>query len=165
MPIKDEVSWNCLISGYVKAGDLRSAEIMFEAMPVKSVVTCTAIISGYASNGDVEAARKMFDRMGDKRNSVTWNAMIAGYVNKSIFDEALSLFHLMLLDGKCRPDQGFNLGRMIHGDVLKMGFDVSNVFVGNSLLSFYSKCGLDGVDYACKVFDDMYVTGRDVVSW
>nr|GEV28234.1 hypothetical protein [Tanacetum cinerariifolium] len=174
MPIKDEVSWNCLISGYVKAGDLRSAEIMFEAMPVKSVVTCTAIISGYASNGDVEAARKLFDRMGDKRNIVTWNAMIAGYVNKSIFDEALSLFHLMLLDGKCRPDQvtlisvlsacshlgSLENGKWISSYINKNKIDLS-ISLGNALIDMFAKCG--DVESSKTVFSKM--PNRCIITW
>ncbi|GJT91983.1 pentatricopeptide repeat-containing protein [Tanacetum coccineum] len=174
MPVRDEVSWNCLISGYVKAGDLTSAEIMFEAMPVKSVVTCTAIISGYASNGDVEAARKMFDRMGNKRNSVTWNAMIAGYVNRSVFDEALSLFHLMLLDGKCRPDQvtlisvlsacshlgSLENGKWISSYINKNKIKLS-VSLGNALIDMFAKCG--DVESSKTVFNKM--SNRCIITW
>ncbi|XP_071737974.1 pentatricopeptide repeat-containing protein At3g29230-like [Rutidosis leptorrhynchoides] len=59
-------------------------------------------------------------------------------------------------------DDNLDAGRMIHGDVLKMGFDVSSLFVGNSLLNLYGKYD-GGVDMACKVFDEM--PERDIVSW
>lgn len=51
-------------------------------------------------------------------------------------------------------------GKSVHSDIVKLGFD-SSVFVRNTLLDFYAKCG--GVDYACQMFDEM--PERDVVSW
>ncbi|GKE71751.1 pentatricopeptide repeat-containing protein [Tanacetum coccineum] len=111
MPVKDETAelelllWEGQKIYIFYFGRTERATALFGLHYPPRLVTCTAVISGYASNGDVEAARKMSDQMGNKRNTVTWNAMIAGYVNESIFHEALSLFHLMLLDGKCTPDQ------------------------------------------------------------
>ncbi|XP_050365157.1 pentatricopeptide repeat-containing protein At2g29760, chloroplastic-like [Argentina anserina] len=54
-------------------------------------------------------------------------------------------------------------GRVVHGDIVKLGFG-SSVVVLNHLLDFFSKCtgGLD-FDSARKVFDEM--PERDVVSW
>ncbi|GMI92325.1 hypothetical protein like AT4G21300 [Hibiscus trionum] len=58
-------------------------------------------------------------------------------------------------DGFC-----FQKGLEIHGSVIKIGFG-SNVFLGNTLLSFYGNCG--GLREARKVFEEM--RERDVVSW
>lgn len=51
-------------------------------------------------------------------------------------------------------------GMEVHGVVFKLGFD-GDVFVGNTLLLFYSNCGVFGD--AKKVFDEMLE--RDGVSW
>ncbi|KVH98744.1 Pentatricopeptide repeat-containing protein [Cynara cardunculus var. scolymus] len=174
MPEKNEVSWNCVISGYVKAGDLANAETIFKEMPIKSVVTCTAIISGYASIGDIESARKLFDQMGSKRNIVTWNAMIAGYVNQSIFDEALSVFRLMLFDGKCRPDQitlisvlsacshlgSLENGKWISSYINKNKINLSTP-LGNALIDMFAKCG--DIESSKAVFHRM--SNRCIITW
>ncbi|KAJ0519980.1 putative tetratricopeptide-like helical domain superfamily [Helianthus annuus] len=174
MPERNEVSWNCMISGYLKAGDLRNAEGLFNEMPVKSVVACTAIISGYASVGDVESARKMFDWMGSKRNVVTWNAMISCYVNKSMFDEALSLFRLMSVDGRCKPDQitlisvlsaCAHLGSLENGKWVGFYINKNKINLttplGNALIDMFAKCG--DIESSKTVFNQM--SNKCVITW
>lgn len=53
-------------------------------------------------------------------------------------------------------------GKLVHGDVVKLGFG-SSVFVQNTLLDFYAKCAGGDLDSARQVFDEM--PERDVVSW
>nr|AYM00733.1 pentatricopeptide repeat protein [Salvia miltiorrhiza] len=53
-------------------------------------------------------------------------------------------------------------GEIVHGNVLKIGFAPSSVFVMNNLLDFYGKCAAD-LGVVTKVFDEM--PERDVVSW
>ncbi|KAL7596246.1 hypothetical protein Lser_V15G29048 [Lactuca serriola] len=174
MPERNEVSWNCLISGYVKAGDLKNAENMFDKMPVKSVVTSTSIISGYAASGDLESARKMFNQMGTKRNVVTWNAMIAGYVNKSQFNDALSLFHFMLLDNKCKPDHitlisilsaSSHLGSLENGKWISSYINKNKINLstplGNALIDMFTKCG--DIENGKSVFNKM--SNKCIITW
>ncbi|KAL6504497.1 hypothetical protein OROGR_026420 [Orobanche gracilis] len=52
-------------------------------------------------------------------------------------------------------------GEVVHAHVLKLGFE-SSMFVANTLLNFYAKCGGNTL-VACKLFDEM--PERDVVSW
>lgn len=52
------------------------------------------------------------------------------------------------------------LGLSVHGHVAKFGFD-GDIFVQNSLISFYSACGF--MSSARKLFDGML--NRDIVSW
>lgn len=54
-----------------------------------------------------------------------------------------------------------DVGRQIHGSVVKMGYDVSSVTVANTLLHLYGICG-DMIEVS-KVFDGM--PQRDQVSW
>ena len=58
----------------------------------------TAILDAYCKCGAVEAARAVFDWM-PVRNSVSWNAMIDGYVQNGDAAEALALFKRMVEEG------------------------------------------------------------------
>lgn len=60
----------------------------------------------------------------------------------------------------CADSLEVQKGMEIHGGVVKLGFEF-DVFVGNTLLSFYGHCG--ELRQARKVFDEM--RERDVVSW
>ncbi|XAR54374.1 hypothetical protein NMG60_11029470 [Bertholletia excelsa] len=72
-------------------------------------------------------------------------------LNPSVVSQALS---------SCGSERTVNIGIQVHSLAIKTGF-LANVFVGSSLMSFYSKCGQ--LDCAYEVFDEMPV--RDVVSW
>lgn len=52
-------------------------------------------------------------------------------------------------------------GMVLHGEIVKLGFG-SSVFVQNTLLDFYAKCG-GNLGHAFRVFEEM--PERDVVSW
>lgn len=52
-------------------------------------------------------------------------------------------------------------GKLIHSEILKLGF-CSSIFVQNTLLDFYAKCGGE-LGSACQVFGEM--PERDLVSW
>ncbi|KAI3791484.1 hypothetical protein L2E82_05254 [Cichorium intybus] len=98
--------------------------------------------------------------MGSKSNSTAYNALSAyKEMRRRPFLVSPNSFTFTFLL-KCFED--LDVGRMIHGEALKMGLDVSSVFVQNTLLNFYAKCGNEGVDFACKVFDEM--PERDTVS-
>ncbi|PRQ24885.1 putative tetratricopeptide-like helical domain-containing protein [Rosa chinensis] len=173
MPERNDVSWNSLITAYMRLGDMSSARCLFEQMPEKTVVSWTAMVSGYTAIGDVESARNLFSQMPVK-NVVSWNAMIAGYVHNHMFDQALSVFREMLIDGKCRPDQSTlisvlsactHLGSLEHGKwiesyVKRNKFDMS-VPLGNALIDMYAKCG--DVENAKAVFDEM--EQRCIITW
>jgi pentatricopeptide repeat protein len=51
-------------------------------------------------------------------------------------------------------------GRWAHEQIIENGCE-SDVFVGNSLVDMYAKCG--SMEHACKVFNKM--SSRDVISW
>ncbi|GLT37874.1 hypothetical protein SLA2020_318350 [Shorea laevis] len=173
MPERNEVSWNSILSGYISVGDLEDARLIFYQMPEKTVVSWTALISGYTTVGDTESARNIFDQMPVK-NVVSWNAMIACYVHNHKFDEALSLFHGMLIDGKCKPDQTTlmsvlsacsHLGSLEHGKwidsyVNKNKLDLS-IPLGNALIDMYAKCG--DVKNAYAVFSKMAI--KCIITW
>ena len=40
------MSWNILIAGYVKNGDLETARKLFDEMPARNVATLNAMVAG-----------------------------------------------------------------------------------------------------------------------
>ncbi|PSS00094.1 Pentatricopeptide repeat-containing protein [Actinidia chinensis var. chinensis] len=173
MPERNEVSWNSMISGYIRACDVKTAESVFHQMPRKTVVSWTAMISGYTMIADLESARRTFDQIPVK-NVVSWNAMIACYVHNHVFDQALSLFRHMLIDGKCKPDQttfisvlsacahlgSLEQGKWIDSYIKKNKFDLSNP-LGNALIDMFAKCG--DIENARAVFDQ--IGKRCIITW
>ncbi|KAJ8771679.1 hypothetical protein K2173_026856 [Erythroxylum novogranatense] len=173
MLIRNEISWNSMILGYVKAGDVEKARYIFDQMPEKTVVSWTALITGYTNVGDLEFANYLFEKMPTK-TVVTWNAMIAGCVQNHLFDQAFHIFHQMLTDGKCRPDQSTlisllsacsHLGSLEHGKWIdsymkKNNFELSNP-IGNAMIDMYAKCG--DVKNAKTVFNKM--VNKCVITW
>ncbi|PWA58276.1 pentatricopeptide repeat (PPR) superfamily protein [Artemisia annua] len=98
--------------------------------------------------------------------------MLCGYLRYGFEDEALRLFSGFLESGVranaktlvcvlnlCSRRADFELGRVVHGWVVKGGF--GNLFVESGLVYFYSQCGR--LDEAFRVFDRM--RERDVVCW
>eukprot|EP01018_Ginkgo_biloba_P031205 Gb_32921 [translate_table: standard] len=136
------------------------------------VFVTTALVDMYAKCGSVEIARQLFDKMSEK-DVVSWNAMIAGYAQNGHAKEALELFNQMRLANAvpnpvtmvsvvqaCAHLTALQQGKCFHGYVVQRGF-ASDVFVWNSLVAMYAKCG--NIDGAQQMFDKM--SKRNVVSW
>ncbi|KAJ7965656.1 Pentatricopeptide repeat-containing protein [Quillaja saponaria] len=116
-------------------------------------------------------ARKVFDKMST-RNVITWSAIINGYLNFDLDDEAFSLFcdsiksrvrpnskmSVCILNLCCRR-KDFELGKQIHGYILKGNW--GNLIVDSAVIHFYAQCG--ELSSAFCVFDQM--RERDVVCW
>eukprot|EP00250_Pteridium_aquilinum_P021373 c25097_g8_i1 orf=233-2614(+) len=130
------------------------------------------LIDMYAKYGSLADAHRVLDSMCD-RNVVSWNALIAGYVNHEPREEALCCFHQMQNEGvpidavtctfilkACHFMGVMCTGMEIHDRIVKIGLE-QDVFVGSSLISMYAKCG--SLTEAWKIFEKLQ--GRDVVSW
>ncbi|CAK7342518.1 unnamed protein product [Dovyalis caffra] len=124
----------------------------------------SSLVDMYAKCGDIKEARKTFDEM-PQRNVVSWSGMIYGYTQLGEHEEAMWLFKEALLEGLdvndftlssvirgCGSATLLELGKQIHGLCLKTSYDLSS-FVGSSLISLYSKCGL--IEGSYRVFDEV----------
>ncbi|KAK1368817.1 putative pentatricopeptide repeat-containing protein [Heracleum sosnowskyi] len=125
---------------------------------------CNSLVDSYCKSRSFGLGFRLFKEM-PVRDSVTFNAMISGYSKDGMDQQAVNLFkemqHLglrpsdftfaaLLCASTCLDDVG--LAEQIHGLVVKANF-VSDVYVGNALLDFYSKH--DCMDDARKLFDEM----------
>ncbi|KAH9304428.1 hypothetical protein KI387_008832 [Taxus chinensis] len=131
-----------------------------------------ALIDMYAKCGVVELARQVFDKMSE-RNIISWNSMIAGCTQAGYSDKAIEMFSHMQQAG-IKPDAisiasvlpacthmgALQQGKEIHNYAIKNGLD-SIVFVANSLIDMYSKCGTVGSSR--HVFNNL--NERNSVSW
>ncbi|KAG6496191.1 pentatricopeptide repeat-containing protein At2g33760-like [Zingiber officinale] len=132
----------------------------------------TALVVFYAKSANLHIARKLFDRI-PKRTVVAWNAMIAGYEQNGLAEEAVVTFRKMQEAGEepdsttlvsllsaCSHIGAFNLGQWVNDYIEHKGLKV-NVVLGTSLIHMYARCG--HVEKARKVFDEM--PERNIVTW
>ncbi|KAL4574858.1 hypothetical protein LXL04_021698 [Taraxacum kok-saghyz] len=125
------------------------------------------------SPGSFNYAARVFQAT-ENPNLFIYNAMIRSYSNKNETPHSsLVLYKQMLLNSivpdcitlpflmkECTTRPDFISGQTIHAHSIKFGF-ADDVYVGNSMINFYSACGV--LTCARKVFDEM--SKRDTVSW
>ncbi|XP_057830652.2 pentatricopeptide repeat-containing protein At2g35030, mitochondrial [Cryptomeria japonica] len=141
MPERDVISWNTMTASYTKHGRLLHAHGLFDRMPQKDVVSWTVMVAGYCQNGHPEESVKLFSemiRIGVKPNQATLVSILSACSNLAALEQ----------------------GKQIHVNTIKTEYNC-DVFVGNALVTLYSKCGC--IDTAYQVFDEM--PERDVISW
>ncbi|XP_052192160.1 pentatricopeptide repeat-containing protein At2g22070 [Diospyros lotus] len=166
---------NSLLNMYAKTGDPVTAKIVFDRMKLKSISSWNAMISLHMYSGRPDLALAQFERMSE-RDLVSWNSMITGYNQHGYDLEALDMFTTMLRETTLKPDnftlasvlsacanlEELNLGKQIHGHIIRTGFDVSGA-VGNALVSMYSKSG--GVGIAKKVLQQNEASNLNVIAF
>lgn len=127
----------------------------------------------YEKCGKLPDAVKVFDEM-PTRDSISWNALIGGFMRNGMFSVGFSYFKAMCLVGDCKFDKatlttilsacdGLELCcviKMIHGLAFLSGYE-QEITVGNALISSYFKCGNFGLGR--QVFDEM--RERNVITW
>ncbi|XP_062001514.1 pentatricopeptide repeat-containing protein At1g71460, chloroplastic [Rosa rugosa] len=139
-------------------------------LPNVSIVSSLMVM--YSKCGVLEYSIRLFDGM-ERRNVITWTAMIDSHVENGCLDEALGVIRSMLLS-KHRPDsvamsrmlaicgglKNLKLGKEMHAQVLKKNFE-SVHFVSAELVKMYGHCG--AIDHAKSFFDTIPVKGS--MTW
>ncbi|KAM3736832.1 hypothetical protein ACB098_09G011000 [Castanea mollissima] len=163
---------SALLDFYVKLSTIEEAQSTFEDTREPNVVSYTALMGGYLKKKRTEDAFRVFREM-PVRNVVSWNAMIGGCSQIGHNEEAVNLLIEMLREG-LMPNQStfpcaisaaaniaaLGMGRSFHACAVKF-LDKIDVFVGNSLISFYAKCG--SMEDSLLVFNKL--SERNIVSW
>lgn len=91
---RDVVSWNSMIGGLAKAGELGEARRLFDEMPERDSVSWNTILDGYVKAGEMNKAFELFEKMPG-RNVVSWSTMVSGYCKVGDMDMARMLFDKM----------------------------------------------------------------------
>nr|CAD1825048.1 unnamed protein product [Ananas comosus var. bracteatus] len=180
MVVKDDVSWNSIISGCCQCGEREQALSLFKLMRAEGVepglVTWNILIASYCKSGYLNIATELTKEMenyGIAADVFTWTSLISGFAQNDRENEALNLFQKMRLLGvepngitvssaisACASLKSLTHGRELHSYAVKIGC-VNAVLVGNSLVDMYAKCGR--LEDARKVFEKM--PAKDVFSW
>ncbi|KAK4393150.1 Pentatricopeptide repeat-containing protein [Sesamum angolense] len=138
MEERDVVTYNSMISGLVKAGELTQAKKLFDGMPHRDRVSWNAILDGYVKAGEMSAAFQIFEKM-PSRDVVSWSTVISGYAKtgdiemaKGLAKEAARLYDRME-EARLKPDDAtfvsilsasaesglLGLGKKVHQSILR----------------------------------------------
>ncbi|XP_073040008.1 pentatricopeptide repeat-containing protein At1g09190-like [Primulina eburnea] len=139
------VTWNSLLLGCIRSGDIQGAKRVFEVMPWRSVVSWTTMIAGCTQNGRCKEALLLFSEM--RRQNIE-------------FDQVT----LVTVLSACAELGDLNLGRWIHSHVTEfVSYRKQSVLVSlnNALIHMYASCS--EIEAAFRVFKGM--EHRTIVSW
>ena len=163
----------CGIVGSLEIGKYIDAEVRKQGLLWNNVLLGTALVDMYSKCGALKNAREIFEKLS-VRNIVSWSALIGGYVQHGLGEDALKCFKQMN-DARVRPNGvtyvcilkacgivgSLEIGEAIHAELRKQGLLEKDVVLGNALIDMYSKCGVP--EKAQEVFNQLLV--RNVVSW
>uniref|UniRef100_A0ACD5WA70 Uncharacterized protein n=5 Tax=Avena sativa TaxID=4498 RepID=A0ACD5WA70_AVESA len=135
---------NSLIKMYLDAGDVETAEAMFQCGgPVPDMASCNIMLSGHAKAGCSVKALRLFRDMASRGIGFDQYAAVA-------------------LLSCCGRLKNTLLGRSVHGAVVRrMGIADRGLLLSNSLLDMYAKCG--EMNTAMRVFGEAWE--KDDISW
>ncbi|KAF9612505.1 hypothetical protein IFM89_000427 [Coptis chinensis] len=142
MSNRDSASWNSIINGYVRVGDVDTAHRIFYQMPMKNVGSWNIMISGYLNKAHnpgygLKLFREMI-KMGVRGTDTTFVVVLTA----------------------CGRLARLKEDKSVHGSMIK-NFGMSTLIIKIALKDMYSKCRR--VDAARRVFDSVLV--RNIVSW
>ncbi|PON84303.1 Pentatricopeptide repeat [Trema orientale] len=122
MPVGNTITWNTMITGYSRLGDVEKARYLFEEMPERDLASWSAVISAHINSGYDEQSLSLFRDMvmneGLKPDQVTVGSVLSGCAHMN--------------------SVGSLLGKSVHGFIAKNGWDL-NVELGTDLVDMYAK--------------------------
>ncbi|XP_033143785.1 pentatricopeptide repeat-containing protein At4g30700 [Brassica rapa] len=159
------VSGHLMLVYAIHCYSLKSGFLSHESVP-------TALTTVYSKLNEMESARKVFNESPHK-SLASWNAMISGYTQNGLTEDAISLFREMqksefspnpititCILSACAQLGTLSLGKWVHGLVRGTDFE-SSIYVSTALIGMYAKCG--SIAEARRLFDLM--PKRNEVTW
>ncbi|KAH7366424.1 hypothetical protein KP509_18G077400 [Ceratopteris richardii] len=154
-------------------GEQVHEEISRQGLLGKDCALGNALVDMYAKCGDLKKAQQVFEEL-PSRDVVTWSALISGYTQQGLGQNALDCYGQMChhrvspteitfvsLLKACASIGAIDKGEQIHNEIVNQGLLGEGVAIGNALVDMYAKCGV--LTKAAKVLNELPV--RDVVSW
>lgn len=158
-------------AGHIDKGQKIHTEIVKESLETDLQVS-NSLIDMYIKSASFEEAEHVFYRLA-VRDVFSWTALVKGYSEHGVCEEALVSLEKMRLEGvspnavtfsyilkACRNLGAINKGFMVHSEIVKEGHE-RNVHVGTTLLDMHGECG--SLEDAQQVFDTL--PSRNTVSW
>ncbi|KAF8400461.1 hypothetical protein HHK36_013759 [Tetracentron sinense] len=173
----DQYTFGSILKGVAFAGLLNLGQqvhsIIVKMGYEKNVFSGSALLDMYAKYNRVEDAYAVFQCIPE-RNSVSWNALIAGYARVGDRGTAFWLLDCMEREGEGPDDATFatiltllndpelyKLTMKVHAKIIKYG-RASDTTACNATITAYSECG--SIEDSRRVFDGVDGT-RDLVTW
>ncbi|KAF4356965.1 hypothetical protein F8388_015941 [Cannabis sativa] len=157
IPNKDIYTWNSMISAYVRTSRFREALDCFCHLSFTSglqpnsytfppvIKACGSLINGkkiHCQNDDLKTALELFKKMQQ-----------IGFLPDLLTLLSLASVVAQLADcQKCKS---------VHGFILRRGWFMEDVAIGNAVVDMYSKLG--AINSARSVFEGLPI--KDVISW
>lgn len=138
---RDVVSWNAILAGYARDGQIDACEELFEEMPERDAISWSTMIMGYVQGGKLEEGLGLFREMREK-GVMPNEAGLATVLSASA--------QLGLLEH----------GQEVHSTIKNMKFPIT-VALRTALIDMYAKCGC--IELSRQLFDEM--PQRDVFAW
>lgn len=163
----------CVNIGAVDRGQEIHLEIEKLGLLEGDQVIGNMLVDLYAKCNLLSEAQKVFDTLSI-RDSVSWNALIAGYGEHGHDEEAIKYFERMPGEGiypdaitfvcllkACGRTGDIDKGRDVHAEIERTGLLQTDPAIGNTVVDMYVRCGLLAI--AREVFNK--IPFRDVVTW
>lgn len=169
----NRVTFLSLLKAFTNPNDLISGkrvhDLVFERRLESDVRVGTALICMYFRCGSPQDARRVFTGI-QNRDIIVWNAMIEGYCQAGLREQALETFRVMRVQPdmasflsilkSCNEPAHLDEGKQLHKAIIESGLELS-VRIQTAIVQMYSKCG-SLVD-ARRVFDKL--PRKDVGLW
>ncbi|XP_043726014.1 pentatricopeptide repeat-containing protein At3g13880 [Telopea speciosissima] len=172
----NSATFTALLQSCTRTGSLILGKLVHARMIKTSFKSCmfleNNLLNMYSKCGEMDNARQLFDRM-PRQDIISWNSLISGYSQVGFYHKAMEVFNearvaRIKLDkftyatalSVCARAGNIVLGKLIHGLITISGLG-DQVFLTNSLIDMYSKCGR--IDQARCLFDNS--DELDDVSW
>ncbi|KAH7281990.1 hypothetical protein KP509_35G007000 [Ceratopteris richardii] len=148
-------------------------EIIRRGLLENNTILGTALVDMYGKCGMLTQAHIVFWEL-PARNTVSWNALISGYVLHGQGNEALHCFEEMQHKGftpnavtyacvlkACGMMQALSDGELIHEEIHRQGLLRGDIVLGTALLDMYTKCG--ALVKAHLTIEEL--PARNVITW
>lgn len=147
MSNRDVVSWNTIIVGFLRGGELNKALVLFRQMKDrKTIITWNSMITGLVQGGKAREALEIFHQM-----------QVLNEDKDLVLPDKITVASLL---SACASLGAIDHGRWVHGFLERSGIECDMV-IGTALVDMYGKCGC--IEKAFDVFKAM--PKRDVLAW
>ncbi|XP_042402302.1 pentatricopeptide repeat-containing protein At5g66520-like [Zingiber officinale] len=141
IPVKDHVSYNSVLDGYVKSCNFGQAEQLFQIMPSRSIISWSTLLNGYVRNKMFNKGILLFHQMQEL----------------GVEPDDCSLISVLSVYSQCKLPLH---GKSVHGFLVRRWRRIPT-HVSNAVVGFYCKCDL--LEAAAEVFKR--ITNKDLICW
>ncbi|GAB4858704.1 hypothetical protein Ancab_010177 [Ancistrocladus abbreviatus] len=144
MSRRDIVSWNSMVVGCLRNGELDLASDLFRKMEERNIYTWNSMITGFVQAGQAKEGLKFFQEM----------QMMS---DQDIRPDKITISSIL---SACASLGAIDHGNWVHEYLKRNGLE-SDMVIGTALIDMYGKCG--HVERAVEVFRQM--PKKDVLAW